>query len=196
MVQHLHNRQTRVDSNEISELERAHGHVCSVLHDTVYIFLGADARLEANDCFVDVRHEDAVCEEARRVCGFGRDFSHFLAKGEGGFEGGLRGLEAGYYFYAFLDGYRVHEVGADDARRGGEVRGIGGGTCCDFGDGDGGRVCCEDGVGGADLGELGEDFVLEVWDFGNGFDDEVDVREVGELRAGCKALAYGYGIFF
>lgn len=49
---------------------------------------------------------------------------------------------------------------------------------------------------GADLGQLGEDFVLEVGDFRDGFDDEVDVREVGELRAGCEALAYGDGIFF
>lgn len=54
---------------------------------------------------------------------------------------------------------------ADYAGGGGEVGWVGGGARGDFSDGDGGCVCGEDGVGGAYLGELGEDFVFEVGNF-------------------------------
>jgi hypothetical protein len=51
-------------------------------------------------------------------------------------------------------------------------------------------------VGRADLSELGEDSGFEVWDFGHGFNDKVDVREVLELGAGCEASPGGDCIFF
>lgn len=174
-MQHLHNRQTRINANEIRQLQRAHGHIRPILHDIIDILLLPHARLQTDDRFVDIRHEDPVREEAGRVRGLRRHFAHFLDDGQGGRDGGRGGLQAGDDLDAFLHGDGVHEVGADDAGGGGEVGGVvlwgrGGG---DFGDGYGGGVRGEDGVGGADLGELGEDGGFERGDLGDGFDDEV-----------------------
>lgn len=51
-------------------------------------------------------------------------------------------------------------------------------------------------MGWAYLRQLSEDPGLEVWDFGHGFNDKVDVRKVFDLGAGGEALAGGGGVFF
>lgn len=71
-------------------------------------------------------------------------------------------------------------MGGHYTRGVGGVLGILGGGGGDAGDGDGGGVGCEDGVFGADLGELGEDVEFEGGDLGDGLDDEVHAGEVVE----------------
>ena len=73
-MQHLHNRQTRIQPNKIRQPQRSHRHIRPVLHNRIDILRGPDVRLEADDRFVDVGHEDAVGEEARCVCGAGGGF--------------------------------------------------------------------------------------------------------------------------
>lgn len=161
-VQHLHNAQARVQPNEVRQLQRAHRHVRPVLHDRVDAVPVADAGLQRDDRLVDVRHQDAVRQEARRVGRQRGNLAHALAELEGCRERRGRGLQAGDDLHALLDGHGVHEVRAEHAAAGGEVGGIlarGGG---DARDADGGGVGCEDGVGGADVGEVREDLELKV----------------------------------
>lgn len=115
-MQHFHDGKTCVESNEIRKLEGTHWYVCSILHDVVDALLVSDACFETDDCFVDVGHEDAIREEARGVCGGGRDFAHSLAEMDCCSEGLGRGLQAGDDFDAFLDRHGVHEVGGNDTR--------------------------------------------------------------------------------
>lgn len=182
-VQHLHDGQARVEADKVGQLERAHGHVGAVLHDGVDGVAVADARLEADDGLVDIRHEDAVGQEAGRVGRHRGDLAEALAKGDGGVERGLRRLQAADDLDALLHGHGVHKVRRDDAGAVGRVGGVLGGGGGDARDGDGRRVGGQDGVLGADLGELGEDVKLELGDLGDGLDDEVDVGE--GVDGGC-----------
>lgn len=107
-----------------------------------------------------------------------------------------RGLEPRDDFYAALDGDRVHEVCADDARCGGEVLWVRAGGGGDLGDGDGGGVGREDCVRGADLRQLGEDGKFEGENLGHGFDDEVNVGETFEFRCPCEPRLCSRGFGF
>lgn len=167
-------------------MKGTHGHIGTVLHDGINRVSVAHPGLEANDGLVDVRHQDAVGQEARRVGRHRGDLAHALAESDGGLEGLLAGLQAADDLDALLHRHGVHEVRGDDAGRGRGVGGIRGGGRGDLGDGDGGRVGGEDGVRGADLGELAEDVELELGDLGDGLDDEVDRREIFQLCASCQ----------
>lgn len=120
-MQNIHDRQTRINANEIRQLQRAHGYIRPVLHDIIDIFFCSYAGLETNDRFVDIRHQDPVGKKARRVRGLGWYFPHFLHKGQSGGDCGLGGLETGDYLDALLDGDGVHEMGAYYTGGGGEV---------------------------------------------------------------------------
>lgn len=158
-MQHLHNRQTGVNADKISQLQRSHRYIRPVLHNIIDIFLRPYARLETDDRFVDVRHQYAVGQEARRVGRPRRDLAHAFAELHGRFQrlGGC--LQPADYLDALLYGDRVHKVRADHPGRGRRigriVRRCGRGG--DFCDGDGGRVGREDGVRWGYSGELGED---------------------------------------
>lgn len=39
LMQDLHYRQARINTNKISELQRAHGHVGTILHDIINVLL-------------------------------------------------------------------------------------------------------------------------------------------------------------
>ena len=189
-MQHLHDRQTRIQPDEIRQRQGAHGYIRPVLHDRVDVFFRAHARLETDDGLVDIRHQDPVGQEARGVAGLGGDLAHALHELEGRGEGGIGGLQAGDDLDALLDGDGVHEVRGDDARGGAEVGWVVGvGGAGDFGDGDARGVGGEDGVRGADLCELAEDGGFQRGDLGDGFDHEVYVREGGEVRGGMEAGA-------
>ena len=202
VVQNLHDGQASIQTDEVGQLERAHGNVGAVLHDSVNVLTLAHTSLEADDSLVDVRHQNAVGQEAGRVGADGGDLAHLLAELDRGGERGLRRLQAGDDLDALLHGHRVHEVGADDTGGGGEVRGVGGGGSGDLGDGDARGVCGEDGVRGADGGQLLKERELEVGDFlerllvqaqmrsgrvayRNRFNDHVDLRE--RIQAGVGA---------
>ena len=182
-MQYFHNGEAGIQTDEIGELERTHGHVGTVLHDGIDRVSVAHSRLQADDGLVDVRHQDAVGQEPRRVSGHRGDLAHALAELDSGVEGLLACLQTADDLHALLHRHRVHEVGGDYAGGGrgvGRIRGRGGGN---LGDGDGGRVGGENGMLGADLGKLAEDVELEFRDLGNGFNDEVDGREILHLGA-------------
>lgn len=125
-MQDIHDREASIKPNEIRQLERTHGDVGAILHDSVDGIPVSDAGFEADDCFVDVGHQDAVGEETGGVDGVGDNFTHFLDEGDGGGEGGGGGLEAGDDFDTFLDRDGVHEVGCYYAGGGGGVERFGG----------------------------------------------------------------------
>ena len=122
LVESLHDGQAGIETDEVGELEGAHGDVCAVLHDVVDVLFVADAGLETDDGLVDVGHEDAVGEEARRVGGDGGHLAHLAAEVERGVHGRRRRLQARDDLDPALDGHGVHEVCADHARR---RRGVG-----------------------------------------------------------------------
>ena len=194
LVQHLHDSQAGIKTDEVRQLEGTHGHVGAVLHDGIDRIAVADARLKADDGLVDVRHQDAVGQEARAVLGDGGDLAQLLAELDGGVEGFLAGLQAADDLDALLDGDRVHEVRGHDARAVGGVVGVLGRGSGDARDGDGRRVGRQDGVLGADLGELGEDIKLKLGDLRHGLDHEVDAMQVVEARGGLEKGAGRVGL--
>lgn len=87
-------------------------------------------------------------------------------------------------------------MGRDNARAvGGVGRVAAGSGSRNARDGDGGGVGCQDGVFGADLGELGEDVELELGDLWDGLDDEVGGGELVEGGGGVQEGARRIGLF-
>lgn len=193
-MQHLHDAQASVQPDEIGQLQRTHGNVRAVLHDRVDAVPVTDARLQRNNGLVDVGHQNAVGEEARRIGRERRNLAHALAEFQGSRERRGRRLQACYDLYTLLHGHRVHEVCADHPAAGGEVFGVLARGCGDAGDADRGSVGGEDGVRRADLGELGEDLEFEVEDLGHGLNDHVDIVEVLGLGCGRETGEGGVGI--
>lgn len=79
----------------------------------------------------------------------------------------------------------------DNAGRGLQIVRVSRSGSGDLCDGDGRSIRREDRVLRSNLGELGEDGSLEVWNFGNGFDHHVHGIEVLNLQAGCDESASG-----
>lgn len=75
-VQHLHDEQTSVQSDEVGESQGTHWHVGSQLHCLINIFLRADSLVEGVDGLVDVGHQQAVGDEPRGVLGGGGLLAH------------------------------------------------------------------------------------------------------------------------
>lgn len=113
-VQGFHDGEASVEANKVGQGQGAHGNIGSILHNAIDVFFCPDALFQADDGFVDVRHQNSVGQEARDVGGDGWDLAHLLAEVYSGFEGLGRGLETRDDLDAFLDGDGVHEVGGDD----------------------------------------------------------------------------------
>lgn len=188
-MKNIHNSKTSVKTNEISQRQWTHRHICAVLHDTINILFAAYASFEADNCFVDIWHENAIGEETRRIGRDGGDFAHALDELECRLESFGGSLQSGDDLNTLLNGDGIHEMRRYDTGRSLEVCGIFGCSCGDFGDGYRGCVCSEDGVFWCYLRELGEDGGLEVGDFGDGFNYEVDVGEVVQFGAGDESAA-------
>lgn len=172
-MQDVHNGQAGVQANEVRQHQRTHGDVRPILHDAVDVLAATDTSLKAGNSLVNVRHQDAVSEETRRVGRDRCDLAHALHKRYSGVDGLLGSLQARDNLHALLDRDRVHEVRRDHARGRLEVLSIRGGSGGDLGDGDGRGVGGEDRVLGSNLGKLGEDGALEVLDLRNRLDDKV-----------------------
>ncbi len=91
-MQHLHDRQAGVETDEVGELQRAHRMIGAELHGRVDGIDGADAFIERVDRLVDHRQQDAVDDEGRKIFGDGDGLvemrDEFLCRLEGLF---LRG---------------------------------------------------------------------------------------------------------
>ncbi len=192
VVEDLHDGKAGVQADKVGELKRAHGDVGAVLHDGIDGVAVAYVGLEADDGFVNVRHQDTVGKEAGGVGRDGGNLAHLLAELDGSVESLLAGLETADDLDTLLDGDGVHEVGGDDAGRGRGVGRIGRGGSGNLGDGDGRGVGGKNGVGRAHLGEVGEDVKLELGDLGDSLDDKVDGGQVLDLgRTGQKGANLG-----
>lgn len=139
-MQHLHDSQAGIQPDEIGQLERAHGNIRAVLHDSIDRVPIAHSRLETDNRLIDVRHQDPVGQEAGGIRTDGGDLAETLAEGNGGLEGLGASLETRDDLHALLNGDGVHEVGGHHTRRVGGVIGVFCGRCGDAGDGDGGGV--------------------------------------------------------
>ena len=184
-MEHLHDGEASVETNEVSKLERAHGDVGAVLHDGINRVAVTDTGLEADDSLVNVRHQDTVSKEAGRVGRDRGDLAHSLAELDGSLEGLGRGLKSADDLNTLLHGDGVHEVGGDDTGASLGVLGILGGGGSNAGDGDGRGVGGQNGMLGADLRKLGEDVKLELGNLRDGLNDEVDGGEV--LKRGMRS---------
>lgn len=193
-MQHLHNAQASIQSDEVCELQRTHGHTCTILHDRIYALFVTDSGLQCNDRFVDIRHEDPIGQEARRVSGYRRDLAHTFAELQRCRQSLWRRLQTGDDFHTLHHRDRVHEVCADHSATGGQVGRVRGRGSCNASDADGGSVGGEDGVGWADLGEAGEDLELEVEDLGNSLDDHVDVVKIIHVGRGRQSCTSGISV--
>lgn len=67
LMQYIHNSQAGIKTNKVSQGQRSHGNICSILHDAVNVLAGTNSSLQADDSLIDVWHEDTVSEETRRI---------------------------------------------------------------------------------------------------------------------------------
>src|SRR5437773_2223628 len=84
VLQHLHDRETDVEPDEVGERQRPERMIHAELHDLIDPLRRCDAVLHAEDGFIDHRHQHAVRHESRRVVHFDRrltqlpgDLNHF-----------------------------------------------------------------------------------------------------------------------
>src|SRR6266511_865793 len=72
LLQHLHDREAHVETDQIGERQGTERVVHAELHHLIDRLRRRDALANAEDHFVDHRHQDAVRDEARRVIHFNR----------------------------------------------------------------------------------------------------------------------------
>src|SRR6185312_4387244 len=154
VVHDLQDRDTGVESYEVSESERAHGMVHSELHHRVDSLGRANSLHHAIHSLVDHRHEDAIRNETGIIAHLDRR----LAEGTGKRNDLRRGLVRRRQSANDLDQlhhrHRIHEVHPDDLFRTPGLR-------RNLRYGDGARVGRENCVRLCKLVEIGEDPVLE-----------------------------------
>ncbi len=145
----------------------------------VDIFAAGGTFLISVDGFYQHGHENAIDDEAGRICCLHDRFAELLAElGDGG-HGGVTGGDAPSDFDELYRWHRVEKVHAHHAFRAVGGRG-------DVGDGNGGRIAGEDGVGRTYVIELGKERTFEVFVFANGFNDHFGLSEVLQLYSGVN----------
>ena len=110
VVKHLANREDGIQSDEISEGQRAHGRVGAQFHGLVDVLNSADALIEREHGLVDVGNQDSVGDEAWHVSRRSRLLLHSLRQVQGRREGRLVGLERCDDLDQLHHWHWVHEV--------------------------------------------------------------------------------------
>ena len=190
-MQDIHDGQARVQPNKVGQRQGPHGHISPILHNAVDVLTRANTSLKADDRLIDVRHEDAVRKETRRIRGHRCDLAHTLDKRNRSVNGLLGRLQTSDNLHALLDGDWVHEMGRDNPGRRLKVCRICGCGGRDLGYRDGRCVCGENCMLRRDLGKLGEYGCLQVWNFGDGFDNKIYRGEVVQIQTRCDTAACG-----
>ena len=165
----------RVETDEVEQRERTHRVATAEPHGRVDVLARRVAALEHRHRVVEVAEEQRVGDEARLVADDDRLLVEALGQGLDVLEDVVRGDDGPDDLDELEDRRRVEEVHADDALGRARRRG-------DLGDRQRRGVRREDGVGGDDQVEPAEDLLLEVELLGHGLDDELAVRERGEVR--------------
>jgi len=190
----VHDEGAGVEADEVGEAEGSHGEVAAELHDAVDGFGFGDAFHPCVEGFVDHGHEDAVGDEAGAIVCDEGCFAEFFGEVAGALDDGGVGLESGDDLDESHDGDGVEEVHSDDAGAG-AVDGVFGGAG-EFGDADGGGVGAERDVAALleHVGEVGEDSLLGVGVFDDGFDDPVGFGDGVEVAGVGDAGESGVGV--
>lgn len=182
-VQDFHDGQACIKADKVSKLERTHGYIGAILHNGVNRVTVTNTSLKTDDSLIDIGHQNAVSQKSRSISRYRGNLAELLAELDGGIERLLASLKAADDLNALLNGNRVHKVSRNDAGRGRGISGVCSRSGRNFGDGDGGGVGRKDSMLWADICELAEDVEFELRNFWNGFDDEVNAREIFHLGA-------------
>ena len=104
-------------ADEVGQRQGTDRVVHAQLHDAVNGLGFSDPLLQGQDGFVDHGTKDSVGNKARGVVARQSGFAHLLGRFNHGCVGALTGLRTVDDLNEFHDGYRVHEVHADDLVR-------------------------------------------------------------------------------
>lgn len=154
-VEDLHDSEASVKTNEVSKSQGTHGYTSAQLHGGVNVLTSGDTLLQDVNGLVDVRHKNAIRNEAGEVLGLGSDLAHLSSEIESGIKSLLARGETGDDLDELHNWNRVHEVHTDDLL--GAI-----GRSSNLRDGDRRGVRSEDRLLGSDLVELGEDLLLKL----------------------------------
>src|SRR5258706_506138 len=180
VLQHLHDREAHVETDQVGERQRTERVVHAERHHLIDRLRRRDALVHAEDRFVDHRHQHAIGHESRGIVHFDRSLSQRLDDFYGSFYGVVRGLWSTYDLDEFHDGHRIHEVHPDDPL--GPLGQLG-----DFGDRYRRGVGREDRAFRRQAVQVLEDVELDLRIFRRGFDDEIEVVKVIEVGGGSDA---------
>ena len=117
LIEHLHDGQAGIQTDQIGKCEGAHGVIHPQFHDRVDGLRCSHPLKQGIDRLIDHGHQDPVRNESRKIIGFNRRFSHLLGEGlyrVEGIGGGLKPLDD---LHQLHDRHRIHEVHSDDLRR-------------------------------------------------------------------------------
>ena len=84
LIEHFHDGQASIKTDEIGQREWAHGHIGAKLHRLVDVLGCADALVQGENRLIDVGHQDAIGDETWDVASGGACFAHLLGEGQGG----------------------------------------------------------------------------------------------------------------
>jgi hypothetical protein len=79
-VEHLHNVQTGIQTNEIGQSQGTHWDIGSEFHRLVDVLFCSNSFVQGVNSFINVWHEESVGDESRDVAGGGCLFRHFCGK--------------------------------------------------------------------------------------------------------------------
>src|SRR5258706_376838 len=114
LLQHLHDREAHVETDQVGERQRTERVGHPELHHLIDRLRRRDALVHAEDGVVDHRHQHAIGHESRGIVHFDRSLSQRLDDFYGSFYGLVRRLWSTYYLDQFHDGHRIHEMHPDD----------------------------------------------------------------------------------
>ncbi len=113
-MQHVHDRQAGVETDEIRQFKRAHRVIGAQFHRAVDGLHRSHAFIQGINRLVDHWHEDAVYDEGREIFGRGGGFAEAVHHGFAGVEGfGVCG-DAADQFDQLHHRDRVHEMEAHE----------------------------------------------------------------------------------
>src|SRR6266550_1768733 len=117
LLQHFHDREAHVETDQIGERQGTERMTHAELHHLIDRLRRRDALVHAEDRFVDHRHQHAVRHKPRSVIHLDRNLSQRLYDCDDSFYGVVRRLWSTYYLDEFHDRDGIHEMHADDFAR-------------------------------------------------------------------------------
>ena len=187
-MQHLHDRETGVEPDEVRKLERPHRVVRAEPHGGVDRFDVAHPFIERVDRLVDHRQQNSVDDERGEILRHGDGLAELCHVLLGRVERRVIGGDAADELDQLHERHRIHEMDADEALRpvgrGGEPR-----------DRDRRRIAADDGVGLEQRADAGEDRALDLFLLGRCLNDEIAIAQGFERLRRRDAFERGLPLF-